>query len=252
MLTDFEPVALLANTPLVIAAKKAMPANDLKELIAWLKANPGNATQGSVGVGSQGHLAGILFQRATGTRFQHVPYRGAGPATQDLIAGQIDLLFGDPSIVPAVRAGSVKAIALAAKHRLPAVPDIPTAEESGLPGFAFANWVGIFAPKGTPKDIVGKLNGAVMSTVAEPSIRARLIDLGVEIPSREQQTPDGFAAMQKAGTVDDVAKVRAALLSSTHSGMWTIKYDQRGEQVFDFDIAHLKKGGVIQITHVEP
>jgi tripartite-type tricarboxylate transporter receptor subunit TctC len=97
-----------------------------------------------------------------------------------------------------VRAGSVKAIAVAAKHRLPSVPDIPTAEESGLSGFAFANWVGIFAPKGTPKDIIGKLNSAVMSTLADPGIRQRLVELGVEIPSRDQQTPEGFAALQKA------------------------------------------------------
>jgi tripartite-type tricarboxylate transporter receptor subunit TctC len=114
------------------------------------------------------------------------------------MAGQIDLAFGDPSAVPAVRAGSVKVIAVAAKHRLPSVPDTPTAEESGLAGFAFANWVGIFAPKGTPKDIVSKLNSAVMTTLADPGIRQRLVELGVEIPSRDQQTPEGFAALQKA------------------------------------------------------
>jgi tripartite-type tricarboxylate transporter receptor subunit TctC len=139
-----------------------------------------------------------MFQNLTGTRFQHVSYRGAGPAIQDLIAGQIDLVFGDPSVIPAVRVGSVKAIAVTAKHRLPAVPDIPTAEESGLAGFAFANWVGIFTPKGTPRDIIGKLNGAVMSTLTDPAIRQRLVELGVEIPSRGQQTPEGFAALQKA------------------------------------------------------
>jgi tripartite-type tricarboxylate transporter receptor subunit TctC len=198
VLSDFEPVALHQIFYYVLAVKKALPANNLKELIAWLKANPGRASLGTAGVGNQGHLAGILFQKLTGTSFQHVPYRGAGPAIQDLIAGQIDLVFGDPSIVPAVRAGSVKAIAVTAKQRLPAVSDIPTAEESGLAGFAFANWVGIFAPKGTPKDIVGMFNTAVMSALADPTIRSRLIDLGVEIPSREQQTPEGFAALQKA------------------------------------------------------
>jgi tripartite-type tricarboxylate transporter receptor subunit TctC len=170
----------------------------LQELIAWLRANPDKASLGTPGVGQQPHLAGVLFQNLTGTRFQHVPYRGAGPAIQDLVAGQIDLVFGDPSVVPYVRAGSVKAITVPAKHRLPAVPDVPTAEESGLAGFVFANWVGIFAPRGTPKDIVGKLNSAVMSTLADPEIRSRLVDLGVEIPSREQQTPEGFAAFQKA------------------------------------------------------
>jgi len=127
-----------------------------------------------------------------------VPYRGSGPAIEALIAGQIDFVFGDPGVIPAVRAGGVKAIAAIAKQRLSSVPEVPTAEESGLPGFAFGNWVGIFAPKGTPKGIIDKLSSAVMSTLAEPSIRARLIDLGVEIPSHEQQTPDGLAALQKA------------------------------------------------------
>jgi tripartite-type tricarboxylate transporter receptor subunit TctC len=198
VLLDFQPVALHQIFYYILAVRKALPADNLRELIAWLKANPDKASLGTPGVGQQAHLASILFQKLTGTNFQHVPYRGSGPAVQDLIAGQIDFVFGDPGVVPAVRAGSVKAIAVAAKRRLPSVPDVPTAEESGLPGFAFANWVGIFAPKDTPKGIVGKLNGAVMSTLAEPSIRARLIDLGVEIPSREQQTPDGFAALQKA------------------------------------------------------
>src|SRR5712671_2918107 len=147
VLSDFEPVALHQIFYYVLAAKKALPASNLKELVAWLKANPGRASLGTSGVGAQNHLAGILFQNLTGTRFQHVPYRGAGPAIQDLIAGQIDMVFGDPSVVPAVQAGSVKAIAVAAKHRLPAVPDIPTAEESGLAGFSFSNWAGIFAPR---------------------------------------------------------------------------------------------------------
>jgi tripartite-type tricarboxylate transporter receptor subunit TctC len=195
---DFEPVALHQIFYYILCVKKALPANNLQELLAWLKANPGRASLGTAGVGNQTHLAGVLFQKLTGTSFQHVPYRGAGPATQDLIAGQIDLVFGDPSIVPAVRAGAVKAIVVAAKHRLPAVLDVPTAEEAGLSGFAFANWVGIFAPKDTPKDIVSKLSRAVMSTLADPSIRSRLVDLGVEIPSREQQTPEGLAAIQKA------------------------------------------------------
>jgi tripartite-type tricarboxylate transporter receptor subunit TctC len=196
--SDFEPVALHQIFYFILVAKKALPANNLKELIAWLKANPDRASLGTSGVGSQPHLAGILFQKLTGTTFQHVPYRGSGPAIQDLIAGQIDLVFGDPSVVPAVQAGSVKAIAVAAKHRFPAVPDIPTAEESGLAGFSFSNWAGIFAPKGTPKDIIGKLNGAVASTLAEPNVRQRLVELGVEIPSREQQMPEAFAALQKA------------------------------------------------------
>lgn len=198
ILSSFEPVALHQIFYYILAAKKALPANNLKELIAWLKANPGRASLGTSGVGAQNHLAGILFQNLTGTSFQHVPYRGVGPAIQDLIAGQIDMVFGDPSIVPAVQTGTVKPIAVAAKQRLPSVPDIPTAEEAGLAGFSFANWVGIFAPKGTPKDIISKFNGAVANTLADPSVRQKLVELGVEIPSREQQTPEGFAALQKA------------------------------------------------------
>ena len=198
VLSDFAPVALHGFFYYILAATKSLPANNLQELIAWLRANPDRASLGTSGLGSQPHLAGILLQNLTGARFQHVPYRGAGPAIQDVIAGQIDLVFGDPSLVPSVRAGSVKAIAVAAKHRLTALPDVPTAEESGLAGLSFANWIGIFAPKHTPKDIVGILNIAAVSTLADPTVRSRLIDLGLEIPSQEQQTPEGFAALQKA------------------------------------------------------
>jgi tripartite-type tricarboxylate transporter receptor subunit TctC len=198
VLSDFEPVALHQVFYLILVAKKALPANNLKELIAWLKANPDKASSGTTGVGGQGHLAGILFQNLTGTRFQHVPYRGNALAMQDLIAGQIDLVFADPTAVAQVRAGSVKGIAVTAGHRLPALPDVPTAAEAGLAGFSLANWNGIFAPKGTPKDIIGKLNGAVSSTLADASVVQKLVDLGSEIPSREQQTPEAVAALQKA------------------------------------------------------
>ncbi len=198
VLSDFEPVALLINFYLIIVAKKALPANNLKELVAWLKANPDKASLGTPGMGGQGHLAGILFQNLTGTRFQHVPYRSVSLAIQDLVAGQIELIFADPSAVAQVRAGSVKAFAVTAGHRLPAVPDIPTAEEAGLAGFSLANWNGIFAPKGTPKEIIRKLNGVATSTLADASVVQKLVDLGSEIPSREQQTPEAFAAMQKA------------------------------------------------------
>jgi tripartite-type tricarboxylate transporter receptor subunit TctC len=198
VLSDFEPVALHQVFYLILVAKKALPANNLNELIAWLKANPDKASSGNTGVGGQGHLAGILFQSLTGTRFQHVPYRGNALAMQDLIAGQIDLIFADPTAVAQIRAGTVKAFAVTAGHRLPAVPDIPTAAEAGLAGFSLANWNGIFAPKGTPKEIIGKLNGAVSSTMADASVVQKLVDLGSEIPSREQQTPEAVAAFQKA------------------------------------------------------
>jgi tripartite-type tricarboxylate transporter receptor subunit TctC len=198
VLSDFEPVALLVNFYLIVVAKKALPANNLKELIAWLKANPDKASLGTPGLGSQGHLAGILFQNLTGTRFQHVPYRGISLAMQDLIAGQIDLIFSDPTAVAQVRAGSIKAFAVTARHRLPAVPDIPTAEEAGLTGFSLANWNGIFAPRGTPKNIIGKLNSAISNTLDGANVAQKLVDLGSEIPSREQRTPGALAALQKA------------------------------------------------------
>jgi tripartite-type tricarboxylate transporter receptor subunit TctC len=198
VLSDFQPVALHLIFYLILVAKKTLPANNLKELIAWLKANPDKASSGTTGVGGQGHLAGILFQKLTGTRFQHVPYRENALAMQDLIAGQIELIFADPSAVAQVRAGSVRAFAVTATHRLPAVPDIPTAEEAGLADFSLANWNGIFAPKGTPKDIVGKLNNAVTTALADPNVSQKLIDLGSEIPSREQQTPEAVTVLQKA------------------------------------------------------
>jgi tripartite-type tricarboxylate transporter receptor subunit TctC len=198
VLSDFEPVALLINFYLIIVAKKALPANNLKELIAWLKANPDKASLGTPGVGSQGHLAGILFQNITGTRFQHVPYRGVSLAMQDLIGGQIELIFSDPTAVAQLRAGSIKAFAVTTGHRLPAVPDIPTAAEAGLAGFSLANWNGIFAPKGTPKDIIGKLNAAFSSGLDDASIAQKLVELGSEIPSHEQRTPEAVVALQKA------------------------------------------------------
>jgi tripartite-type tricarboxylate transporter receptor subunit TctC len=198
VLSDFEPVALHQVFYLLVVAKKTLPASNLKELIAWLKANPDKASSGTTGLGGQGHLAGILFQNLTGTRFQHVPYRGNALAMQDLIAGQIDLIFADPTAVAQVRAGSVKAFAVTAEHRLPAVPEVPTAAEAGLSGFEIANWNGIFAPKSTPKDVITKLNGAVSSALTDASVVQKLVDLGSEIPSLEQQTPEALAALQKA------------------------------------------------------
>ena len=159
LLKDFEPVALLASQPYLISAKKTLPANDLNGLIAWLKANPDKALAGTAGVGAKSHIMGVFFQHETNTRFQFVPYRGAFQAIQDLVAGQIDLMFNVPSnIVPQVRAGTIKAYAVAAKNRLAAAPDIPTVDETGLPGFYESGWWALFAPKGTPRDIIGKLN----------------------------------------------------------------------------------------------
>jgi tripartite-type tricarboxylate transporter receptor subunit TctC len=198
--SDFEPIGLVSGNPGVVVAKKALPPNDLIGLIGWLKANPGKATAGTAGIGSTQHVAGVLFQNMTGADFQLVPYRGAAPAMQDLIAGQIDLIIADNSVtsLPQVRAGTIKAYAVTAKSRLAAAPDIPTVDEAGLPGFHIANWFGLFAPRGTPKSIIAKLNAAVVSALAESSVRARLGDLGQEVFPRDQQTPEALGALQKA------------------------------------------------------
>jgi tripartite-type tricarboxylate transporter receptor subunit TctC len=198
VLRDFEPVALHFIFHLVLVGRNTLPANNLKELIAWLKANPDMASAGTTGVGSSGHLAGILFQNITSTRFQHVPYRGNALALQDLVAGQIDLIFADQSALSQVRAGTIKGFAVAAGSRLPGAPDLPTAEEAGLPGFSFASWNAVFAPKGTPKAIIGKLNDAITSALAQASIGQKLADLGGDVPAREQQTPEALRALLKA------------------------------------------------------
>lgn len=196
---DFEPVALLAGFPLMIVARKDMPAKDLQQFIAWLKANPGRATQGSAGAGSMGHLAGVHFQNTTGTHILHVPYRGSAPAMQDLVAGHTDMMIDAPvTILPQLRDGAIKAYALLAKSRLVQAPEVPTGDEAGLPGFHVSNWLGFWVPKGTPKDIVDKLNAAAATSLADSTVRQRLADLGYDVPPREQQTPGALGALQKA------------------------------------------------------
>jgi len=199
LLNGFEPVALLSTSPLVLVAKKTMPADDLKGLIAWLKANPDKATLGHGGTGGPGHIAGVFFQRQTGTGLQLVPYRGAAPMIQDLVAGQIDMAISDPvAALAQVQAGTIKAYGVTAKTRLPSAPDIPTLDEVGLPRFDISQWHGLWLPKGAPKTIIGKLNAAVVDALADPMVRSRLADIGQQIPPREQQTPEALAAYQKA------------------------------------------------------
>jgi tripartite-type tricarboxylate transporter receptor subunit TctC len=199
LLNDFEPVSLLVSNPLVIVARKTMPAKDLRELIAWLKANPGKATEGTTGPGGSSHVAGIYFQKETGTRFQLVPYRGAAPIMQDLLAERIDLMFDfAANSVPQVRYGTIKAYAVTAPSRLPTAPDIPTVDEAGLPGFYISAWEGVWVPKGTPNDVIGKLNTAIVAALADPSVRRRLAELGQDIYPRDQQTPEALGALQRA------------------------------------------------------
>jgi tripartite-type tricarboxylate transporter receptor subunit TctC len=196
---DFEPLALTVTIPMIIFAKKAVPANNLRELIEWLKANPDKASAGTSGVGSIEHVGGILFQNMTGTRFHFVPYRGAGPAVQDLVAGQIDLMFGNSiNGLPQAHSGQIKAFAVIARSHSAAAPEIPTVDEAGLPGFFATGWAGIWAVKGTPQNAIAKLDSAIVNALADPTVRLRLAELGLEIFPRDQQTPEALAAYQKA------------------------------------------------------
>jgi tripartite-type tricarboxylate transporter receptor subunit TctC len=199
VLNDFEPLALVASNPYLVLARNGLPANDLRGLIAWLRTNPGTPLLGIPGVGSPAHIGGIFFEKATGTRLQFVPYRGGSAAMQDLLAGQIDMMFDSPAnSLAQVRAGTLKAHAVTATRRLAAAPDIPTANEAGLRDFYFSSWTALWAPKGTPKDVVARLNAAVASALADPTVRKRLADLGQDIPPREQQTPQALDALQRA------------------------------------------------------
>jgi tripartite-type tricarboxylate transporter receptor subunit TctC/ABC-type uncharacterized transport system substrate-binding protein len=196
---DFEPIALAVTFPLVVVSKKAVPAKDLQELIEWLKANPDKASAGTSGVGGIEHIGGLLFQNVTGTLFHFVPYRGAAPAIQDLVAGQIDLMIANlATSLPRVRDGTIKAFAVTTKTRSAAAPEILTTDEAGLPGFQVSTWIGLWAPRGAPKDIIAKLNYAAVSTLANPTVRTRLAGLGMEIFPRDQQTPEALAAYQMA------------------------------------------------------
>jgi tripartite-type tricarboxylate transporter receptor subunit TctC len=199
LLKDIEPVIYIGSEPLLLAARKDFPASDLKGLIAYLKANPDKASVGIAGVGAAGHLAGIAFQKETGTKFQFVPYRGNAPAMQDLLAGQIDFMMEPSSNFRSLIAtDSIRPIAVTGKTRLLASPNIPTVEQAGLPGFTASLWYGLWVPKGTPKEIVERLNATLREVLADASVKKRLDDLGIEISPRDQQSPQALAAFQKA------------------------------------------------------
>jgi tripartite-type tricarboxylate transporter receptor subunit TctC len=180
-----------------MVAKKDLPASGLKELVAWMKANPGKVNY--VNQNAAANVTGVIFEKLTGQKFHYIPYRGAGPAMTDLVSGQVDLLVVQgAAALPQIRAGKIKAIANLSPKRSPSIPDIPTSDEGGVPGLYMSGWFGFFAPKGTPKDVIAKLNNAMVQALAEPAVRARFAELGLDVASREQQTPEGLAAFQKA------------------------------------------------------
>src|SRR5216684_2936707 len=182
LLKDLEPIILIGSEPLLIVGRKNLPPDDLKGLIAWLKANPDKASVGIAGVGATGHLTGISFQKETGTRFQFVPYRGNAPAMQDLLAEHIDFMIEPSSNFKSlVGAGSVKPYAITGRTRLPSLPNIPTADEAGLAGFFASLWYGLWVPKNTPKEIIARLNATMVQILADPPVKERLDDLGIHI-----------------------------------------------------------------------
>ena len=197
LLADLDPLILLPSNPMVIVSKTAVPATDLKGLIAWLKS--GQASAGTAGPGSGAHIAGVYFQNVSGTAFTFVPYRTTGLAMNDLVGGQIDLIVDQTSnSMQQIRAGTIRAYAVTDSKRLSVAPDIPTVDEAGLPGFHMTLWNGLWVPKGTPKEIIEKLNAAAVEALADPAVRARLNDLGLEIPARDKQSPDVLGVWHKA------------------------------------------------------
>jgi len=196
VINDFTPISLLVTFPLGLFARKTVPAQSLNELIAWLKANPNGASAGTFAAGQR--LLCAFFRKETGTQFTLVPYRGDAAAMQDLIAGQIDLLFYSLDSLPLARSGSIKVYAVTSDARSVLAPEVPTMAELGFPAVSYSTWFGFFAPKGMPRDIVSKLNTAAVEALADPAVRSRLLDLGIEIFPRERQTPEALGALQRA------------------------------------------------------
>ncbi len=199
LLTDLEPVAMIATNPQVVVSKVAVPATTLKELIPWIKANQGKIQFGTGGVGGASHMAGIYFLNRIGVKMDFVPYRGGAPAMQALLSGEIDLYMTQvSSAVAHTRAGKLRAYFVSSKNRQAAAPEIPTADEAGLPGLHTAVWHGIWVPKGTPRDVNMKLNAAIVESLTDDTLRKRFADLGQEIPPREEQTQQALAKHHKA------------------------------------------------------
>ena len=199
LVQDFAPVGMITINAQLMTARKGFPANDLKEMVAWMKANPGGAT--IVDQTAAAHVTGEMLKKLTGVEFRFIPYRGAGPALQDIISGQVDLLIVQAAaVMPHVKSGALKILANLSPQRSTVLPNVPTSAESGVPNLYAAGWFGFFAPKGTPKEAIAKLNSAMMAALAEPTVKQRFADLGLDVAPRELQTPDGFAAFHKSET----------------------------------------------------
>jgi tripartite-type tricarboxylate transporter receptor subunit TctC len=199
LLKDFAPISMLSNGPMLIMSRNSLPAKNLTELVAWLKANPDTVTFGTGGLASPPHVSGLSLQTVTGNKFQFVPFRGSAPALQQVLGGQLDIIIDQASAALSVaKSGGVRAYAVTAKQRLGSAPDIPTVDEAGLPGFHVSIWQAVWAPKGTPKDAITKLNAAIAGALADPTVQKRLADIGQELPTKEQMTPEGFGAFHKA------------------------------------------------------
>ena len=199
LVADLEPIVLLPSNPMIVVSKNAVPAKTLPELLSWLKSRPQPVTAGTAGAGSASHVAGLAFEAASGIKLQYVPYRGTGPAMNDLVAGQIDLIIDQTSnAINQVRAGTIRAYAIADTKRVAQAPDIPTADEAGLPGFHMTLWSGLWAPKGTPKEVIAKINAAALDALKDPATRKQLENLGLEGPPADKSTPEALSAWQKA------------------------------------------------------
>jgi tripartite-type tricarboxylate transporter receptor subunit TctC len=199
VVADLEPVVLLPSNPMIIVSKNAVPAKSLTELLAWLKSRPSPPTAGTAGAGSGSHIAGLYFEKVSGIKLQYVPYRGTAPALTDLVAGQIDIIVDQTSnSISQVRAGNIRAYGVTADKRVASVPDVPTTDEAGLPGFLMTLWSGLWVPKGTPKDIVAKLNAAAVDALNDPGVKKQLESLGLQMPRQDQLAPQALGDWQKA------------------------------------------------------
>jgi tripartite-type tricarboxylate transporter receptor subunit TctC len=201
--TAFAPIALLPSYPFILVSTNDVPAKTLKELVAWIKANPQKVLQGTVGSGTMQQLCGLSIEHMIGAKWQLIPYRGGPPAMQDMLAGQINFMCtATGSFLPLVRAGKIRAYALTAKARSEAAPDIPTVDEAGLPGLYVGVWNALWAPAGTPPEIIAKLNAAAEAAMADPAFHKRIVEMGLDMPPADQRTPEALEALRKT----DIAK----------------------------------------------